>query len=84
MNTLQLLPFYDLDDRKFIFVNSISSIKSHEVMESKFQNLLPNPNKNDEADPDLIFVYPQSDYYSISKMNNILTSKQGKGISFSL
>ena len=77
MNTLELLPFYDLDDREFIFVNSISFIKSHEVMESDFYNLLPNPNKNDEADPDLMFINPQSDYYSISKMNNILTNRQG-------
>ena len=80
MNTLELLPFYDLDDREFIFVNSISFIKSHEVMESDFYNLLPNPDKNDEADPDLMFINPQSDYYSISKMN-ILTNRQGKGIS---
>ena len=50
-------------------------------MESDFYNLLPNPDKNDEADPDLMFVNPQSDYYSISKMNNALTRRQGKGIS---
>ena len=81
MNTLHLLPFCDLDDREFIFVNNISSIKFHEVMESDFYNLLPNPDKNDEADPDLMFINPQSDYYSISKMNNVLTSRQGKGIS---
>ena len=81
MNTLELLPFYDLDDREFIFVSSILFIKSHEVMESDFYNLLPNPDKNDEADPDLMFINPQSDYYSISKMNNILTNRQGKGIS---
>ena len=44
MNTLHLLPFCDLDDREFIFVNNISSIKFHEVMEvmeSDFYNLLP-------------------------------------------
>ena len=81
MNTFHLLPFCDLDDREFIFVNNISSIKFHEVMESDFYNLLPNPDKNDEADPDLMFINPQSDYYSISKMNNVLTSRQGKGIS---
>ena len=81
MNTLHLLPFCDLDDREFIFVNNISSIKFHEVMESDFYNLLPNPDKNDEADPDLMFINPQSDYYSISKMNNVLISRQGKGIS---
>jgi len=50
-------------------------------MESDFYNLLPNPDKNDEADPDLMFSNPQSDYYSISKMNNVLTSRKGKGIS---
>ena len=57
MNTLQLLLFYDLDDREFIFVNSIWSRIFHEVMESDFYNLLPNPGKNDEADPDWSYVY---------------------------
>ena len=52
MNALQLLPFYDLDDREFSFVNSNWTMQLSELMESDFYNLLPNPDKNDEADPD--------------------------------
>ena len=51
-----------------------------ELTESDFYNLLPNPDKNDEADPDSMFINPQSDYYSRTKLNNALNSTQGKGI----
>lgn len=47
MNTLQLLPFYELDDREFGFVNNIWSRQLHELIESDLYNLLPNPDKND-------------------------------------
>ena len=44
-------------------------------------NLLPNPDKNDEADPDMMFMNPHSDYHNIFKVNNALNSSQSKGIS---
>ena len=50
MNTLQLLPFYELDDREFSFVNHFWSRQLHELVESDLYNLLPNPDKNDEAE----------------------------------
>lgn len=50
-------------------------------MDSDLYNLLPNPDKNDEADPHMMFINPRSDYYSISKVNNALNNSQGKGIS---
>ena len=81
MNALQSLPFYDLDDREFSFVNSNWTMQLSELMESDFYNLLPNPDKNDEADPDSMFINPQSDYYSRTKLNNALNSTQDKGIS---
>ena len=39
-------------------------------------NLLPNPDKSDDADPDHILINPQSDYYNISSLNKVL-SKSG-------
>ena len=50
MNTLQLLPFYELDDRESSFVNHFWSRQLHELVESDLYNLLPNPDKNDEAE----------------------------------
>ena len=81
MNTLQLLPFYELHDREFNFVNNIWSRQLHELMNPDLYNLIPNPDKNDEADPDMMFINPNSDYYNMSKVNNALNNNQGKGIS---
>ena len=50
MNTLQLLPFYELDDREFSFVNHFWSRQLHELVESDLYNLLPNLDKNDEVE----------------------------------
>ena len=51
-----------------------------ELMKSDLYNILPNPDKNDEVDPDSIFNNPQSEYYSVSKLNNLSHTTQGKGI----
>lgn len=50
-------------------------------MESDLHNLLPNSDKTDEADPDMMFINPHSDYNSMSKVNNVLNNSQGKCIS---
>ena len=81
MNILQALPFYDLDDREFSFVTGNWTRQFDELMTSHLYNLLPNPDKNDEADSDSMFANPQSEYYTVSKLNNILNTTQGKGIS---
>ena len=81
MNTLQLLPFYNLEDREFSFAVGNWSRHIHELMELDLYNLLPNPDKNDEADPDLMFINHRSEYYDILKLDNILCKAQGKGIS---
>ena len=78
MNTLQLLPFYELDDREFSFINNIWCRQLPDLMDSDLYNLLPNPHKNDEADPDMMFINPHSDYFSLSKVNNELNNSQGK------
>ena len=52
VNTLQVFPFYDLDDREFSFVIGNWTGQFDELITSDLYNLLPNPDKNDEADPD--------------------------------
>ena len=79
MNTLQFLPFYNLDDREFSLVVGYWSRHIHELMGLDLYNLLPNPDKNDEANPDLMFINPQSEYYDVLKLDNILCKAQGKG-----
>ena len=80
MNSLQVLPFYDLDDREFSFVIGNWTGQFDELMKSDLYNILPNPDKNDEVDPDFIFNNTQSEYYSVSKLNNLSHTTQGKGI----
>ena len=52
VNTLQVFPFYDLDDDNWHF---------DELIISDLYNLLPNPDKNDDADP-----------YSSTISNNVI------------
>ena len=68
MNTLQFLPFYNLDNREFSLVVGNWSRHIHELMGLDLYNLLPNPDKNDEADPDLMLINPQSEYYDAFKL----------------
>ena len=50
-------------------------------MESDLYDLLPNPRKTDESDPDMMFTNPHSDYNIMSQVNNVLNNSQDKGIS---
>ena len=52
-----------------------------DLMDSELYNLLPNLDKNDEADPDMMFINPRSDYFTLFKVNNELNNSQVKGIS---
>ncbi len=45
-------------------------------------NILPNPDKFDESDPDHMLTNVVSDYCSIDKINNILNAAGPKAISF--
>ena len=65
VNTLQVLPFYYLDGREFSFVIGNWTGQFDELMTSDLYNPLPNPDKNDEADPDSMFINPQSEYQCI-------------------
>ena len=65
---------------EFSFVIGSWTGQFDELITSDLYNLLPNPDKNDEADPDSMFINPQSENYSVSKLNNIFNTTHGKGI----
>ena len=45
-------------------------------------NILPNPDKFDESDPDLMLSTPISEYYSITDANNLLASTDNDSLFF--
>ena len=75
------MPFYELDEKEFSFVNNICCRQLPDLIEFYFYNLLPNLDKNDEAESDMIVINPNSDYFGLSEVNNKLSNCQGKGIS---
>ena len=44
-------------------------------------DLLPNPNKFDECDPDLMLNTPCSEYYSVRSFNKMLVNSDAKSFS---
>ena len=80
VTTLQVLASVILMTGEFSFVIGNWTGQFDELITSVLYNLLPNPDKNDEADPDSMFINPQSENYSVSKLNNIFNTTQGKGI----
>ena len=81
MNFLQVLPFYNLNDQEFNLVNGIRSLQFSQVMDTDMFNLISNPDKSDETDPDLMLTIPMSNYYSISQINNSIAKAGSKAIS---
>jgi len=43
-------------------------------------NVLPNPDKTDNSDPDLMFVTPTSNYYSASDINNLFVNQSNNSL----
>lgn len=78
---LHELPFYNLNDKEFNFVNGLCSYQIDQYMDIDLYDMIPNPDKSDETDPDLMLTFPQSDYFSISKMNNVLNNAGPKALS---
>ena len=64
--TLQSLT---LEDREFQFVIGCWSIDPSKWKTDLF-DLITNPDKFDECDPDQILPLSSSDYYSVSEMNS--------------
>ena len=81
MNSLQVLPFYNLNDREFIFANGSWSTPFSQLIDADLFNLISNPDQSDEIDPDLVFTFPKSNYYSVSQINNSVAQAEPKAIS---
>ena len=81
-NSLQALPFHDLDDREFHILDGSCHLQIDNLKDLDLYNLLPNPDKSDDADPDHILINPQSDYYDISSSNKVLSKSGAKSFSF--
>lgn len=66
----QHLPFYELNDRE---INSLFNVWTRDLdLDTDLYDLLPNPNKSDENDPDLMLNNITSNYYSLTKLNDQL------------
>ena len=63
------LPFSHLDDCEFQSVSGCWSIDPSKLKTSLF-DLITNPDKFDECDPDHILPLPSSDYYSVSEISS--------------
>ena len=67
---LRILPFYDLNDIQLsALTGNWGSLLDEDI---DLYNVLPNPDRNDENDPESILRTPISNYYSLTKLNNIL------------
>lgn len=64
MTSLQVLPFYNLNDRAFNIENGASSFQLSQLIDTDVFNLISNPDKFDAFDPDLMVTTPKSTYYS--------------------
>ena len=65
-------PFNDLDEREFRLVLGSGNVSDFINSSVDLYKVLPNPDKFDESDPDLMLSTPSSEYYSITNANNLL------------
>ena len=68
-NLCDCIPFSHLEDHEFQFVIGYWSIDPSKLKTDLF-DLITNPDKFDECDPDHILPQPSSDYYSVSEMTS--------------
>ena len=74
-NSLQALPFHDLDDREFHILNGSCHLQIDNLKNLDLYNLLPNPDESDGADPDHIaksFSFLHCNIKSLSKNIGLL------------
>ena len=77
-NVSSCLPFYDLTDREFHAMVGSWPDRRHDL---DLYDLLPNPNKFDECDPDLMLNTPCSKYQSVPSFNKLLVNSDAKSCS---
>lgn len=75
-NSLSQLPFFNLPDHEFCnLIVSCSPSLSEKLAENiDLLNVLPNPDKHDERDSDLMLNSPCSEYCETSKLDKLLNS----------
>ena len=78
---LSCLPFHSLSDREFKSVNGIWFNVIDQLIDVDLYNIIPNPDKFDENDSDLMLTTLKSDYYSIDKINDYLDKAGPKAFS---
>ena len=78
---MQVLPFYNLNDRQFYGVNGLWFVQFNKLIDAGLLNFISNPNKSDEIHPDLMLTIPMSNYYSIPQINNSVPKAGPKAIS---
>ena len=70
------LPFYNLNEQEFTSLsNSSTKCLDHNT---DLYNLLPNPDKTDENDPDQMFINVRSEYYSVDKVYKVIENSGSK------
>jgi len=76
INVSRNLPFISVSDSEFdsLFGSWSDRIKNNQDL----YDLLPNPDKSDECDPDLMLSTPCSDYYSLSKLSKTINESGSK------
>ena len=75
------MPFYNLNDREFNITNSLWSVQFNQLIDTDLFNLISNPDKSGEIDPDLMPTISMSNYYSIPQINNVIAKAGPKAIS---
>ena len=73
-------PFNDLDEREFRFVLGSGNVNEFIISGLDLYKILPNPDKFDKSDPDLMLSTPSSEYYSITDANNLLADTDNDSI----
>ena len=80
--------FFSTSDYSYVFIfiafnfaNGLRSVQFNQLIDTDLFNLISNPDKSDETDPDLMLTIPMSNYYSISQINNAIAKAGPKAIS---
>ena len=58
MDSLQVLPFYNLNGGQFNIANGLWSVQLNQPIETDLFNLISYPDKSDEVYPDLMLTIP--------------------------
>ena len=75
-NLAEIFPFYNVNQKEFNYLFNISTKSLEHNMD--LYNLLPNPDKADEIDSDLMLTNITSKYHTIDKINKDIDKSHPK------